>query len=144
MTGKVSLHSTCAWLLPVPRRQLCRVLDAMLACSPRPWQKVELHLVRDSVIAACNVRYLSCAGPTNILSFPACDSNHAKDNDGDAVATLLLSVDTARREAFLYGQDFATYVFWLLAHGMGHLMGLDHSPEMDELCEQFFAAAGDV
>lgn len=137
MTGKVNLYSSCAWLLPVPRRQLCRALGAMLACSPRPWQAVELHIVRDSAIAAYNLRHLGCAGPTNILSFPTCDNNHESDD----VATLILSIDTARREAFLYGQDRATYVLWLLAHGMGHLMGLDHSPEMDKLCEQLFTAA---
>lgn len=142
MKGQVSLSASCAWLLPVPRRQLCRVLGAMLALSPRPWQNVELHLVRDSVIAACNARHLGCAGPTNILSFPAsCDSMPGTASDN--IATLILSVDTAQREAFLYGQDLATYVFWLLAHGMGHVMGYDHSPEMDKLCEQLFAAAGD-
>lgn len=140
MTSKVSLHSQCAWLLPVPRRQVQRALSKMLAHSPRPWQSVELHLVRDAAMAVCNIRHLKCSGPTNILSFPACGVSLV-DSDNDDVATLILSVDTAQREAFLYGQDFATYIFWLLAHGMGHLMGLDHSPEMDAVCERLFASA---
>lgn len=147
MTGRVSVHSRCAWLLAVSRQRVRQALGAMLACSPCPWQHVELHIVRDGAMAGYNSRHLGCTGPTNILSFPACeyplraeDPHGASGQQGD-IAALILSVDTAQREAFLYGQDPEDYLVWLLAHGMGHVMGYDHGEAMDALCSRLYEAA---
>lgn len=147
MTGRVSVHSRCAWLLAVPRQRVRQLLSAMLACSPCPWQHVELHIVRDGAMAAYNSQHLGCTGPTNILSFPACasppcvDTPHEAPALQDDTAALILSVDTAHREAFLYGQVPEDYIVWLLAHGMGHVMGYDHGEAMDALCSRLYKAA---
>lgn len=93
---------------------------------------VELFLLDDAAVAKANARHLDCVGPTNILSFPG---------GPDASGVLLLSLDTLQRECILYGQDPAEHVVRLLAHGLGHLCGLDHCPDMDALCEQFMEAA---
>ncbi len=85
---------------------------------------VLLIVAGDGDIAAVNARNLGCTGPTNILSFP---------EDG-AVGTLFLSADTLERESVLYGQDVSVHARRLLAHGMGHILGFDHGPEMDEFC----------
>ena len=87
---------------------------------------VELFLLDDAAIADANARHLGCTGPTNILSFPG---------GADAPGVLLLSLDTLHRECLLYGQDPSEHAVRLLAHGMGHLCGLDHGPDMDALCE---------
>ena len=79
----------------------------------------------DGDIAAVNFRNLGCVGPTNILSFPG--------GEGE-LGTLFLSADTLERESVLYGQDVTVHARRLLAHGMGHIMGFDHSAEMDEFC----------
>lgn len=89
--------------------------------------EVELFLLDDAAIADANARHLGCTGPTNILSFPG---------GADAPGVLLLSLDTLHRECLLYGQDPAEHAVRLLAHGMGHLCGLDHGPDMDALCER--------
>ncbi|MBQ3171658.1 MAG: rRNA maturation RNase YbeY [Mailhella sp.] len=86
---------------------------------------VELIVAGDGDIAEVNARNLGCSGPTNILSFPG---------DGASLGTLFLSADTLEREAVLYGQDVEEHAVRLLAHGMGHIMGFDHGPEMDEFC----------
>ena len=86
---------------------------------------VELIVAGDGDIAEANARNLGCSGPTNILSFPG---------DGATLGTLFLSADTMEREAVLYGQDVEEHAVRLLAHGMGHIMGFDHSPEMDDFC----------
>ncbi|WP_035064928.1 rRNA maturation RNase YbeY [Nitratidesulfovibrio termitidis] len=44
---------------------------------------------------------------------------------------LVLSLDTWRRECQLYGQEPVEHALRLLAHGLGHLAGYDHGPEMD-------------
>lgn len=87
---------------------------------------VELIVAGDGDIAGVNARNLGCSGPTNILSFPG---------DGASLGTLFLSADTMEREAVLYGQDVEEHARRLLSHGMGHIMGFDHSPEMDDFCE---------
>lgn len=117
-----------AWLCPIDLRELRSWLSGMLAAAKKlgaPVDEVEVHLVDDGTIAACNARNLHCCGPTNIISFPARDS---------AAGILLLSLDTFARECVLYGQPPKIHLARLLAHGMGHLAGYDHGPEMDEFC----------
>lgn len=86
---------------------------------------VLLIVAGDGDIAEVNLRNLGCSGPTNILSFPG--------GEGE-IGTLFLSVDTLERESVLYGQDAAEHARRLLAHGMGHILGFDHGPDMDEFC----------
>ena len=86
---------------------------------------VELFVAGDGDIAEVNARNLGCSGPTNILSFPG---------DGTSLGTLFLSAETMEREAVLYGQDVEDHARRLLAHGMGHIMGFDHGPEMEDFC----------
>ncbi len=112
------------WKMPFDQRELARLLDHMArSCGLSP-ENVELALTNDAQISAANERYLGCRGPTNIVSFPP---------EGGAPGQLLLSVDTLRRECLLYGQDPAEHAIRLLAHGLAHLTGLDHGPEMDRV-----------
>ena len=98
--------------------------DDTAGCAPEDL-RVELVVAGDGDIAEVNARDLGCSGPTNILSFPG---------DGASLGMLFLSADTMEREAVLYGQDVEEHAVRLLAHGMGHIMGFDHSPEMDDFC----------
>ncbi len=93
---------------------------------------VDLTITCDAEISAYNERFLGCAGPTNILSFPA---------GGDDLGSLVLSADTLLRECRLYGQPPREHSVRLLAHGLGHLLGFDHGPEMDGLCSIMEQAA---
>ena len=82
------------------------------------------------IIADANARLMGCAGPTNILTFPG---------DGSLPGELLLSLDTWERECRLYRQPPLSHLLRLLAHGMAHMTGLDHGPEMaalEQLCLQ--------
>ena len=98
-----------------------------------PGASVDLTITSDAEIAIYNERFLGCAGPTNILSFPSGCS-------GD-LGALILSADTLERECILYGQPLREHSIRLLAHGLGHLLGFDHGPEMDALCEMMERAA---
>lgn len=112
------------WLLPLAPPRLALALAAMRAECARLGESlgaVELNLVADSQIMACNAAFLGLAGPTNILSFPG------------ETGSLVLSLDTFRRECLLYAQPPQNYLLTLLAHGFGHLAGYDHSPRLDLL-----------
>ncbi len=116
-------------MLPLSQREMGRVLKAMCAgleqyagqTIPEP----ELLLTDDAGIAALNCAHLACPGPTNILSFPG------RTGQGGSLA---LSVEMLRRECLLYGQDASEHLVRLLAHGLAHLNGHDHGPEMWEIC----------
>ncbi len=125
-----------AWLSPFAPRELAVAVRAMahtaanLTCSTS--LSVDLHLVDDAAIQFANRKYMACAGPTNVLSFPG----------GDGMRGILLfSLDTFGRECLLYGQEPATHILRLLAHGMGHLAGLGHGAVMDTVCAACFEAA---
>ena len=128
-------HGGGAWLCPLDRRELRQALLAMCAAAEslgRPVAGVDLYLLTDADMAGANARHLGCMGPTNVLSFPGASG---------MAGTLLLSPDTLERECLLYGQEPVEHLLRLLAHGMGHLAGLDHGPEMDALCAALEEAA---
>ena len=89
--------------------------------------ELSLRLVNDKDMATLNQAVTGCLGPTNVLSFPG--------EKADWLGDLVLSVDTLAREVFLYNQDPCEYTIRLLAHGLLHLLGHDHGPEMDSLTD---------
>ena len=133
---RIERQSAAVWLSPLDNGDLLRALAAMKAAvdatNGAAVAEVHLHLVDDACIRQANRRFLDCNGPTNVLSFPG-----GKDLPG----ILMLSLDTLARECLLYGQDATEHCLRLLAHGMGHLAGMDHGEAMDALCETCVDAA---
>lgn len=124
-------YPASGWLVPFDREEIKVFLSVMLEVAV-PGKKVELHLVDDATIASMNEEFLGCTGPTNIITFPP---------DGDLPGSMHLSLNCLAREALLYCQDPATHFLRLLAHGCGHLAGLDHGEEMTCLEEACFSEA---
>lgn len=86
---------------------------------------LEIFLCDDSFIAQKNINFLDCFGPTNVLSFPALSN---------ANGSLIISLDTLHREAYIYNQTVKEYFLRLAIHGLVHLAGYDHGPKMT-FCE---------
>ena len=125
---RISAETTRLWRLPLDRRELaqvlgrfCRAITAQGRTLPR---RLILRLGDDGLAAEANARIMGCPGPTNILTFPGDDSLPGE---------LLLSLDTWERECRLYHQAPPEHLLRLLAHGMAHMTGLDHGPEMHAL-----------
>lgn len=136
---RVSVSQQAPWLLPLSRRELHAALALMLARAPRPlpFSALEVTICRDSASAATNMRAMGRQGATNILSFPA-----PPPSVHEAMpACLLLNADAVRREALLYTQDVGRHSLHLLAHGLCHVLGYEHGPEMDALCDTLLACA---
>jgi len=133
-----------AHLLPFSRRELAAALEKMLEALGLEDFDLELALLDEGSMASLNKDFLGCAGPTNVLSFPARDMDPVEQGDGASEAVLgqlALAPWTVRREAFLYGQELERHTLWLLAHGVTHLAGHEHGPMMDALAETALNAA---
>lgn len=126
---------------PLDHTELRKILEAMHAAlkakSGKTVGNLEVLITDDAGIEEANLTHLHCAGPTNILSFSSRAGGVCAASDGGAAVggSLLLSVSTLRRESLLYGQDQAEHAVHLLAHGLAHLAGCEHGPEMWDLCE---------
>ena len=96
---------------------------------------LSIALVSDRVIAGIHEKFLGIAGPTDVLSFPLAGS-HARTSSGgspmahdDVLGEVVVSVESARREAMEReiepGDEAALYAI----HGTLHLVGFDdHDP----------------
>ena len=100
-----------------------------------PDSSFEFILVDDHTISSLNASYLGCSGPTNIITFPASPKSPG---------SMYLSLDCLHRECLIYGQKPRIHLLRLLAHGFGHLAGLDHGTEMDSLAEACFMVGKQV
>ena len=67
--------------------------------------------------------------PTDVLSFPQWEPGDpfVPQMLGDVV----ISMETAQRQADQRGHDLATEVIVLAAHGLQHLLGFDHQNELE-------------
>ena len=120
--------------LPLDRQELLAVVAAMCAAletkTGKPAALPEIVITDDTGSEECNRAHMGCPGPTNVLSFPL-----AMPSDASGVlGSLVLSVTVLRRESLLYGQNPTQHCVRLLAHGLAHLAGFEHSQEMWELC----------
>lgn len=90
---------------------------------------MSLLIVDDARITALNKQYLNREGPTNVIAFPMREGefSHITPN---LLGDVVISVDTAQREAGDAGIPMEERFMALLVHGILHLFGYDH--ENDE------------
>ena len=84
-----------------------------------------LLLVSDRTMARLNERYRGVAGPTDVLSFPMREGPFQSLSPG-LLGDVVISVETADRQAKRAGRSLRTELAALLIHGILHLLGHDH------------------
>lgn len=97
--------------------------------------QVELSvlLCDDEVIAALNAEWREVEGPTDVLSFPQEDQDWAlPEGMPRALGDVVISLDTAERQATALGHSLEQELRVLLVHGLLHLLGHDHEEDEDE------------
>ncbi len=72
-----------------------------------------------------NMTYLNHTGPTNVISFPMLEGPFSEITP-ELLGDVVISADTARREADDAGMPFHERFNELLVHGILHLVGYDH------------------
>jgi probable rRNA maturation factor len=106
-------------------RALVATARRLLAAVGDGDAELSLSLVADRKIRDLNRRYRGRDAATDVLSFPLRDSarNSAVE---PALGDVVISVDTARRQAAAYDAPLQREIYRLLIHGLLHLKGYDH------------------
>ncbi|MCP9882269.1 rRNA maturation RNase YbeY [Cyanobium sp. Alchichica 3B3-8F6] len=130
LTGAEAWHARLEdWLV-----QLTAELPSHLQA---PAYSLGLSLVGDAEIAALNTDWRNKDGPTDVLAFAAQDDNldgappmpMPAAADGGApleLGDIVISVDTAARQAAEHGHNLEQELLFLASHGLLHLLGWDH------------------
>lgn len=102
--------------------------------------EVDLWLCSDDEIRELNLSYRKQNKPTDVLSFPQYASGE-RPVPGLPVALgdVVISVDTAARQARDRGISLGAEIVWLFVHSLLHLIGYDD--DTDEGLERMIAKA---
>ena len=93
--------------------------------------ELSILIVDDDQIAELNQTYLNRSGPTNVIAFPMSQGEFS-DINPKLLGDVVISVDTAQKEAVDSGSSMETRFLQLLVHGVLHLLGYDHEQTGDQ------------
>lgn len=112
--------------LPLAADALLAQVETVLDAAGLPGS-LSLAVVDDAAMRAVNRDYHDCDAPTDVLAFPLSDAPGAGPGFDYEV---VVSLDTARREAEERGVAVASELLLYITHGLLHLAGEDdHEPE---------------
>jgi probable rRNA maturation factor len=117
--------------LTTPRRReisgaaVRRAAEAMLRALGLSSAELSILLCGDRDIHALNRDYRGRDKPTDVLAF-AMREGVDGDRAGDILGDVVISIETAARQAASRKTTLFTEVLTLLAHGLLHLLGWDH------------------
>jgi probable rRNA maturation factor len=106
------------------RRILARAAEALHVTG-----ELALVLTSDATVRRLNARYRGQDKPTDVLSFPG-------PGGDEGLGDIVISLDTAARNAPRFGRTFAQELDVLTLHGFLHVLGYDHETDggtMDRL-----------
>lgn len=96
-----------------------------------PEAELSILFVGDRRIAELNAAFLGRQGPTNVIAFPM-RSGRFGDLCPHLLGDVVISTDTACREAQRAGMQMDVRLNQLLVHGVLHLCGFDHEHDRRE------------
>ncbi|MDZ8052563.1 MAG: rRNA maturation RNase YbeY [Aulosira sp. ZfuVER01] len=99
-----------------------------------PGYEIGLRLTDDTEIQSLNAQYRHQDKPTDVLAFAALEVDSPQSEEMFAsmplyLGDIVVSVDTAQRQAQQQEHSLQTELAWLVAHGLLHLLGWDHPDE---------------
>lgn len=115
----------------IRKRRIERTASTLLAAIGRPQAALSLTFVGDAAMRRINREHRGKDKPTDVLSFPLFEPFAVPDSPPPGGPELLLgdiviSVDTAVRQAAAYDAELTSEIERLLVHGVAHLLGHDH------------------
>ncbi len=99
--------------------------------------EVSISVVTDQEIHDLNLRFRNMDKPTDVLSFPLLtfaedEVLHPNEVGEILLGDIVISMDTAKRQAVEYGHSLERELGFLTVHSMLHLLGYDHMTPEEE------------
>ncbi|TAF52171.1 MAG: rRNA maturation RNase YbeY [Oscillatoriales cyanobacterium] len=92
--------------------------------------EVSLQFTDDQEVRELNAAYRQQDRSTDVLSFAAIDADLPRSPDLPfCLGDIIISVETAERQAAERNHTLTEELVWLAAHGLLHLLGWDHPDE---------------
>lgn len=115
-------------------RQVKRLAEEMLKKLGCEESELSILLCDDSMIHQLNLEHRQKDKPTDVLSFPQAEFTRPEEPAPGhhlfMLGDVVISLDTAARQAQGRRRELLEEVRFLLAHGVLHLLGYDHmTPE---------------
>jgi probable rRNA maturation factor len=113
--------------MPIDRSLLRRTVKLILVNALESQKaEVSLLLLDDCGITALNEQYRGKPRPTDVLSFPLYTAEELTDMQPEVLGDVVISIETAARQAERAGCALWEEMTRLLVHGILHLLGFDH------------------
>lgn len=103
----------------------------MLAALDVADAELSILLTNDATITVLNREHRRKDRPTDVLAFPM-DEHGPGPAGSRLLGDVVVSLDTALRQARARRRDLLSEVTHLLAHGLLHLVGYDHRTDREE------------
>ena len=103
--------------------------------------ELSIAFVSDSAIQKINKEYLNKDKPTNVISFSMQEGQNPSD---EILGDIVISVDTADKEAKEAGISFYNRLVFLMLHGILHLCGYDHERSGEEEAKRMYEKEQEV
>ena len=104
--------------------------ERILSALGYPDSELSVVITGDRGIRRINREYLGKDRPTNVISF-AMSEGEFGDVNPEVLGDVIISADTAAREADEGGLPFRSRLCLLLLHGILHIAGYDHERSGD-------------
>jgi len=110
-----------------------RWLEDLPDLPPAPAYELSLRLTDDAEIQDLNAHYRHQDKPTDVLAFAALEVDFPQPVQMQSsplyLGDIVISVDTASRQAQQQKHTLQAELAWLATHGLLHLLGWDHPDE---------------
>lgn len=116
---------------PIRVAALRHVGERMLRALSLPKAELSVLLCDDGTIHALNRDHRRKDKPTDVLAF-AMREGETGHLAGDLLGDVVISIDTAKRQAPEHSRSTSAEIRFLLAHGVLHLVGYDHVTKAEE------------
>ena len=111
---------------PVPKHLLERAAQAALEHESQSLDyELSVILTSDARLHELNLNYLGVDAPTDVLSFPATETD--PETGAHYIGDILISIPRAQAQASAAGHPLESEVQLLVVHGVLHLLGHDHA-----------------
>ncbi len=104
--------------------------EALIAAGSPPETELTIVISDDEQLQALNAQYLGIEAPTDVLSFPANETD--PESGGIYLGDIIISYPRAQAQAQAGGHSLADELQLLVVHGVLHLLGYDHSDETEQ------------